>query len=942
MQTADLLSWANTTDVITIPAIEQDVVELQGMQSATSALLSSKVQEFGDTLAAHAISLDVNFSASEVANTRSYEALSQLYDINLRVTTEVAAAMAQLRGEISTQFDSRDATFGGTVKGEILLDVDATVAVALADMAVEASRIDAVSATVAQSKIDILAAVDGVLDTTLPMLNSMQGVVLDQANATDNAIAVHLSGFTKPTLLEGLDQVMTDTGAMVSGLRTEYEAAVAGVNSNLATNYYTIAATDSAIATAGLILSGQIGSLSATLTNDYYTIVEADGAISIATTNLKSLMESPSGSVGSISANLTTNYYTKTQADSAVSASTLALKSSMEGPGGSVYVVSAAAQAASDLAGSKGKVLVQSTAPVAADRVAQNLWIDTTGGNNTPKRWVSGTTWAAVTDKAALDAAAAASAAQAYAEGVSANLTTNYMTTTTTNSAIAAATLNLKSSLEATGGSIYETTAFAQATNANLTTNYLTSTQVGQAISSYDMNLNASIGTISSAVDVNTAAWVDFNGKAASMYAIQAKAGGGVGSFEVMAWDGIGGAGSAVKIKATDIILEGTVTTEALAVGSVTAANLIAGAITSDKMNVDWLNAGRLSAEYLDVNTLLTIQPNAGFSYQKNSIGADAIDGLYFGYDGNKFGFSASRTDGVSGRNQSLKISSSTGLQLFNAKHFVRGTTLPVTTGVTVTTAKAALPAGNKTIAIQCVGGGQTGSTLGSYTTGPAQGQRNYTTYPGVDGQATTVNLYDGVTLMHTFTSAGGTSGAGSAVATPLTPNGNGGAGQRVDWSYSTGGETNDSSYTSPSGKSAIMVSSDVIDISAWADPQIEVTILTGGMSNGKAVYSLSAEVNIPADVVPLVPQAIGTFSKPSSYTQQSFPDLGAGLWCISSLNGATSMNITSIAPGPEGLELKFGTSPAFTFISSQTPTYIPTLTGRTISYAFYSMGSWG
>lgn len=66
-----------------------------------------------------------------------------------------------------------------------------------------------------------------------------------------------------------------------------------------------------------------------------------------------------------------------------------------------------AAQAAADLAGSKGKVLVQSAAPADADRLVQNLWIDITNNNNTPKRW-NGTAWLPVTDKVALDAAAAA------------------------------------------------------------------------------------------------------------------------------------------------------------------------------------------------------------------------------------------------------------------------------------------------------------------------------------------------------------------------------------------------------------------------------------------------------------------------------------------------------------------------------------------------------
>lgn len=69
-----------------------------------------------------------------------------------------------------------------------------------------------------------------------------------------------------------------------------------------------------------------------------------------------------------------------------------------------------AAQAANDLAGGKGKVIVQSAAPAAADRLPQNLWIDTTSGANTPKRW-NGSAWVSVSDKVATDAAAAAQSA---------------------------------------------------------------------------------------------------------------------------------------------------------------------------------------------------------------------------------------------------------------------------------------------------------------------------------------------------------------------------------------------------------------------------------------------------------------------------------------------------------------------------------------------------
>lgn len=82
------------------------------------------------------------------------------------------------------------------------------------------------------------------------------------------------------------------------------------------------------------------------------------------------------------------------------------------------------AAAAAGIANGKGKVLIQSAAPAVADRLAQNLWIDTTSGINTPKRW-SGSAWVAVTDKVAIDAAQAAAAAQASADQVAQGVAKN-------------------------------------------------------------------------------------------------------------------------------------------------------------------------------------------------------------------------------------------------------------------------------------------------------------------------------------------------------------------------------------------------------------------------------------------------------------------------------------------------------------------------------------
>ncbi|MDP9557883.1 UNVERIFIED_ORG: methyl-accepting chemotaxis protein [Pseudomonas parafulva] len=86
------------------------------------------------------------------------------------------------------------------------------------------------------------------------------------------------------------------------------------------------------------------------------------------------------------------------------------LKTTLDTTADNASAAQKAAQDAATLAGGKGKVIVQSAAPAVADRLAQNLWIDTTGSANTPKRW-SGSAWVAVTDKVATDAAAAAKSA---------------------------------------------------------------------------------------------------------------------------------------------------------------------------------------------------------------------------------------------------------------------------------------------------------------------------------------------------------------------------------------------------------------------------------------------------------------------------------------------------------------------------------------------------
>lgn len=91
-----------------------------------------------------------------------------------------------------------------------------------------------------------------------------------------------------------------------------------------------------------------------------------------------------------------------------------------------------AAAAAAGVANGKADVLIQSTAPATSMRKPTTLWIDTTNGSNTPKRW-NGSGWMAVTDKAATDAANAA--VKAHAAAQTAQSTADKAQTTAANAA---------------------------------------------------------------------------------------------------------------------------------------------------------------------------------------------------------------------------------------------------------------------------------------------------------------------------------------------------------------------------------------------------------------------------------------------------------------------------------------------------------------------------
>ena len=155
------------------------------------------------------------------------------------------------------------------------------------------------------------------------------------------------------------------------------------------------------------ITDPRIASNTAAITSEATARANADSALS---SRIDTVVATASGNAAAIQ----TEQTARANADSALSGRVDTVQSATTAAQNTANAAQQAAEAAATAAGNKGEVIFGSTTPTAEKRLSQNLWIDTTGGLNTPKRW-NGSTWVAVTDKAATDAAAAASAAQATA-----------------------------------------------------------------------------------------------------------------------------------------------------------------------------------------------------------------------------------------------------------------------------------------------------------------------------------------------------------------------------------------------------------------------------------------------------------------------------------------------------------------------------------------------
>ncbi|MGI2072099.1 host specificity protein J, partial [Shewanella baltica] len=259
---------------------------------------------------------------------------------------------------------------------------------------------------------------------TLPTNTSYWAKIGEYSSLGEAVSALTVRIDTVENSIENIDGQLVSQASRLDGIFAQVNPPIAGDmswNAGTTTVLAGVWSEHYARASADEALAKSIESVAATMDKNTAAIITEQMARTTADESLANQIISISASVDANGALIKAEQTARADADSAlaqnittVQASATAANTAASTAQTAANSAAQAASAAAGLAGTKGKVMIQSSAPAAADCLVQNLWIDTTDNANTPKRW-SGSAWVAVTDKAATDAASAAAAAQAAA-----------------------------------------------------------------------------------------------------------------------------------------------------------------------------------------------------------------------------------------------------------------------------------------------------------------------------------------------------------------------------------------------------------------------------------------------------------------------------------------------------------------------------------------------
>ncbi|WP_288270212.1 hypothetical protein [uncultured Bifidobacterium sp.] len=326
------------------------------------------------------------------------------------------------------------------------------------------------------------------------------------------------------------------------------------------------------------------------------TAKDANATASTAASNASAALSTAQSAAGKASDAASVATQAKATADSAAQSATDAA--------GVAQKASAAAANAAGIATGKADVLIQGTEPVSGMRKATTLWIDTTGGANTPKKW-SGSAWVAVTDKTATDAANTAaiakSAAQTAQSAADKAQTTADNAQAQANQAQAAA---LKAQTTADGKNLVYRGATEPMHDGLKPGDLWWKTQA--FFTRWEGERDNSPSDLA---DFCTVWEGERDNSPSDLIPLSDHV------IDILVWDGTRFNG--LDISARDVLATGTVAAKHLAADSVTADKLAANAVTADKIAANAVTTAKLVADAVTADKLAA-----------NSVSARSIQSL--------------------------------------------------------------------------------------------------------------------------------------------------------------------------------------------------------------------------------------------------------------------------------------------------------------------------
>ncbi|MDM1718030.1 TipJ family phage tail tip protein [Acinetobacter towneri] len=404
-------------------ALQSTVSDLNAELDAETAARILAVDDLNDGLTQEVTDRQMGDAANLTA-LNNYKSSNDAALANVQQQVNTAVTEAAANSEAVQALDSRVTTAetnANTAK------TNAATAITKADTAATAAGSAANLASQASAVANQAADTADTASQTAASALSTANVAATQssANATQiNALTVDLGTKASTAALDQTNANVTEINGRVTANTTKIDGVYAQVNPALiGSSEDYIGSTsghvgawsqltaqiegDEALGQRVDAVVAQINENTAAITAEATARANSD---SVLTTQINTALSE----VDNAKALIRTEQQTRADADGALGSRVDTVQSATVAAQNTANTAQQAAEAAATAAGNKGEVIFGSTTPTAEKRLSQNLWIDTTGGLNTPKRW-NGSTWVAVTDKAATDAAAAASAAQATA-----------------------------------------------------------------------------------------------------------------------------------------------------------------------------------------------------------------------------------------------------------------------------------------------------------------------------------------------------------------------------------------------------------------------------------------------------------------------------------------------------------------------------------------------